>query len=60
MTKPDDTPSPFDVVDKGPKRPLSDGLVDVYVPCRGCRKMIRWTGIYGDWCADCKSRILTT
>ena len=44
------------------------GLVDIpirvlneiepMVKCQGCGVLIRWTGIYGDWCATCKPRIL--
>ena len=28
------------------------------VSCRGCGKQIRWSGVYGDWCAECKPRTL--
>ena len=28
------------------------------VPCQGCGRRVVWTGIYGDWCAECKPRTL--
>lgn len=28
------------------------------VPCQGCGVRVFWTGIYGDWCAQCKPRDL--
>ena len=41
----------------GDPRPTPDAPPDrLMCNCRGCGKRIIWTGVYGDWCHECRSR----